>query len=724
VPLALPSKGYGLTASFSADGKLIFTTLIHRPVSTQKGAGGKGKSDASPRHYEAEARLWDADTGEALGPPMKHQLFASSGPGIGFELRHPQAAWSDDGARFICRPDVVKPLLEIRDPRTGQALARPLPIGPMMHEVQLSRDGRRLLTIGAAPVQLRLWNAETGVPLSRNLGELSRLLIYAATLSPTGDRLALEERKGPLGQQYSIIHVWDATTGAAVTRPLMHERTVSQVLFHPDNRRLVTACADGSARVWDLTTGEQVRVFRHDRAVEHVAFSADGRRLATFARTVGPFTSTLGHFQVWDADTGQALTLPLAAYSVGGIRFAGSAFAVSFDFPMSAQADRLVIHQVGASSYVYDLTADARPLVELEAEARRLSGRQITSGGNLQLQEPDSVLAAWRDHFARPSLASGDPALEGRAWHEQEAKRVTPLTTLVRVSAPPRGDLECRLWHLDRLVTAHPADANYRADRGMILNSLSRYSEALDDLNRAVGRADRRPRDLWLTRATVLASLGRYADAEKDFEKGLEEPDSVPAGPAGNVQSLEATVALLHLYRGDMAGYRKHVPSPLTILPKTAVKTKFVPILPIHVLSPTGLSNFQDPNLRAPAARAIGPGPVFAVAAALEYRRDNFAKAAELFERAIKTKPAAVAGDWFFLAMSQHKQGLTQEAGRSLAEGVKWMRKPGQPSDDEDAFGGFVPRSLVTAIGFAPSWQLPLMEQILRREAEGLILKK
>src|SRR5262249_42955105 len=162
--------------------------------------------------------------------------------------------------------------------------------------------------------------------------------------------------------------------------------------------------------LWDLTTGEQVRVFRHDRPLQQVLFSADGRRMVTStAQSNLAAPSLFVNIQVWDTETGQPLTPPLAAYSPG--RFTEE----RYEALVSAAVDRLVLPQSHAPSYVLDLSADARPLAQLEVEARRLSGRQITSRGALQFLGPERALAAWQEHFAAGRAPGGAPALAGRA---------------------------------------------------------------------------------------------------------------------------------------------------------------------------------------------------------------------------------------------------------------------------------------------------------------------
>ena len=71
--------------------------------------------------------------------------------------------------------------------------------------------------------------------------------------------------------------LWDLASGREIRR-LWHPEGVRAVALLPDGRRAVTGCLDGYVRLWDLQTGTEVRkLIKHRGRVWGVAVSRDGR---------------------------------------------------------------------------------------------------------------------------------------------------------------------------------------------------------------------------------------------------------------------------------------------------------------------------------------------------------------------------------------------------------------------------------------------------------------
>ena len=75
-----------------------------------------------------------------------------------------------------------------------------------------------------------------------------------------------------------IIKVWDVSTGAEVMT--LHGRAVWSVVFSPDGKRIVAGC--GNIKVWDAETGAEVMTLQvDDSSVWPVSFSPDGRLIVS-----------------------------------------------------------------------------------------------------------------------------------------------------------------------------------------------------------------------------------------------------------------------------------------------------------------------------------------------------------------------------------------------------------------------------------------------------------
>ena len=112
------------------------------------------------------------------------------------------------------------------------------------------------------------------------------------------------------GSEDGTARVWDATTGALVRVLEGHgKRTgfqqrggfgalVSAVAFSPDGASLATGCRDNLVRVFDLGTGKiQLQLKGHGAYVSSVEFNVDGGRLVS-----GSYDETA---VVWNAGTGK-----------------------------------------------------------------------------------------------------------------------------------------------------------------------------------------------------------------------------------------------------------------------------------------------------------------------------------------------------------------------------------------------------------------------------------
>jgi WD40 repeat protein/transcriptional regulator with XRE-family HTH domain len=125
--------------------------------------------------------------------------------------------------------------------------------------------------------------------------------VWSAVYSSDGTRIATASGDG-------TAKIWDATSGKELltVQGSTYSSEDSEAGFvwyaalSPDGKLLATAGGDDIARIWDASTGEQLLAFTgHHDDVYHIEFSPDGSRLAT--------VSPDGTAMVWDALTGKVL---------------------------------------------------------------------------------------------------------------------------------------------------------------------------------------------------------------------------------------------------------------------------------------------------------------------------------------------------------------------------------------------------------------------------------
>lgn len=118
---------------------------------------------------------------------------------------------------------------------------------------------------------------------------------HMVRVSPDGSTIAA-------GCHDSLVRVWDANSGELLHKLTGHTDEIQCVDFTPDGMQLVSGSRDKTVRLWDVESGTMLRTFSgHTSWVTSVKCLADGRRVMT-----GSHNSD-GSLRVWDLKTGEQL---------------------------------------------------------------------------------------------------------------------------------------------------------------------------------------------------------------------------------------------------------------------------------------------------------------------------------------------------------------------------------------------------------------------------------
>jgi WD40 repeat protein len=319
----------------------------------------------------AAIHRWDGSTGRLAGTTIVN--------GLPWNDYDPDFVFSTDGTFLVSgtaspalpddeRAKPTEPSITVWDSATGNATAT-LPGWPVGATVAVSNDGKLIFSIDAQG-SASLWNradareiwtanyddaantaafspkgdliatgggngigvidAATG-KLLRFLKEEGKYGISSLAFSPDGRRIL--EGDGDWGDNASI---WDSQSGAQLRVFNGHSKVVSSVAFSPDGKRVLTGGQDGTARIWNATTGVQERLLRLDSATPFlsVIFSPDGA-LVICGQADGSTT-------IWNSQSGALLVTLLARADGAWVTITPEGF-----FDASAEGAKL-LHVVDA----------------------------------------------------------------------------------------------------------------------------------------------------------------------------------------------------------------------------------------------------------------------------------------------------------------------------------------------------------------------------------------
>ena len=203
-------------------------------------------------------KLWDVETKQNIATLTGHESIIFS------------VAFSPDGRILASgsQDDTVK----LWHVETGQNIYT-FKHRERVFSVAFSPDGK--VVAGGAWRGIKLWNIETGEEVRLKGGTTVRSGSIA--FSPDGATFA-SAGVDRFGGTSGAVTLWDIETGKELATLPGHTERIPAVAFSPDGTTIASGLRDGTVKLWNVKTGENIHTYRGGGYA--VAFSPDGKTLA------------------------------------------------------------------------------------------------------------------------------------------------------------------------------------------------------------------------------------------------------------------------------------------------------------------------------------------------------------------------------------------------------------------------------------------------------------
>lgn len=233
-------------------------------------------------------KLWDLTTGVLL------RTFKGSNDNVS------ALAFSPDGTRIVSGGWPMR----LWDAASGELL-REFKVTDYANFVAFSPNGARILAGDRG--KTNLWDPDTGNVVQHFEGKP-----YAAAFSPDGTQVAIASDRA----QYAL-DLWQVSAGALVRSFTGHTDKISAVSFSPRGDLVVSGDEGGTARLWDLKTGQLIRTFdtggeiggerESSRRIQTIAFTHGGARVLAGCNAGDSDKGGRGSLIQWETSSGTRL---------------------------------------------------------------------------------------------------------------------------------------------------------------------------------------------------------------------------------------------------------------------------------------------------------------------------------------------------------------------------------------------------------------------------------
>ena len=216
-------------------------------------------------------RIWDLTSGTQL------MSLEGTGDGSALSVSTKNGRWiltaggqinpADKNSGWQAKLWDVSQMSSTGDTSSAEPLVKfgehPTPVNAVAISNDVNNNGELVLLTGDRAGRLQLWTWKPGtttVNLLRSIAPFEGKYahngtIVAATFLP-GDEVVVT------GGADNVVSLWNVGTGVEIdSRRMPHPAPIISMKKTLDGNRLVTSCADGKVRVWDLNTAELERLY-------------------------------------------------------------------------------------------------------------------------------------------------------------------------------------------------------------------------------------------------------------------------------------------------------------------------------------------------------------------------------------------------------------------------------------------------------------------------------
>lgn len=254
---------------------------------------------------------------------------------------------------------------------------------PITHAV-FSPDGRWIAT-ASADRAISIWRAQTGQLYAQfTLAEPIQQLQFSAD----GTRL-LTASHGKTAQIWQFIVLSNDPPQLKLLYSLPHPEQLTEAIFSPDGRSVLTVSGDRQVRLWNASTGKLHHTFSHSHRVLQAVFSPDQRWIAS--------VDDQYQLKLWNTQSAQLLTTlsldkptsPTGMDSNALIAFSPDGELIATSNPQTPQAS-VQLWKISTGERVGELTEPQSAITALQFSPTGAYLATANATGEVQLWATDA----------------------------------------------------------------------------------------------------------------------------------------------------------------------------------------------------------------------------------------------------------------------------------------------------------------------------------------------